>query len=172
MPSLQLQGRLAYAGVGAERRRPCQLQAVIRRLSTHGQRDARDRAGKFAAAPLTRCPCAADSERRAWRAMPEGSAADPAASRLNACSIGWLMRAVGAERPCRSRAPGLPRLSDLRAAPVGMPAGHPPPNTLCSWHSQAPNALASAARAPIKSQMDARRRRPCRLHAVIRPRLR
>jgi hypothetical protein len=31
-----------------------------------------------------------------------------------------------------------------------------------------PNALASAARAPFKSQMDARRRRPCRLHAVIR----
>ena len=31
-----------------------------------------------------------------------------------------------------------------------------------------PNALASAARAPSISQTDARRRRPCRLHAVIR----
>jgi hypothetical protein len=75
MHSLQLQGRSAYAGVGAERRRPCRLQAVIRRLAAHGQRDARFRSWTLAAAPPTGCSCAARSDRRAWRAMLEGAAA-------------------------------------------------------------------------------------------------
>jgi hypothetical protein len=42
-----------------------------------------------------------------------------------------------------------------------------PTTITCEWPER-PNALASAARAPSKSQPDARRRRPCRLHAVIR----
>ena len=67
------------------------------------------------------------------------------------------------QRASRSavRVPGMPPCTTHHAASRS-------PRSVGAGPLKRPNALASAARAPFISQPDARRRRPCRLHAVIR----
>src|SRR5690348_8010385 len=129
---------------GREAGWPCRLQAVIRRLAAHGQRDlslalrrlARHRQ-RDARAPRTSM---LERGARCRRARPRACG-----GRLNAWLISLRMRAVGPKRPRRTPTLVCHAWVIFEAAPAAMSDGHPL-QTLFAWHSQAPNAFASAAR--------------------------
>jgi hypothetical protein len=110
----------------ARLRRPCRLHAVIRRLPAHGQRDLTLGRRTWPPPPTRDARAPRLSDRRAWRAMPEGAAAglrrssSPMPHRLaHARPSGPSGRAAPRRPVCH--ATGMPE-----AAPAGMPAGHPP----------------------------------------------
>ena len=193
MPSHQLRGRPSNAFVGAERRRPRRLHAVIRTLA----RDGSDALGR------PRRPAVPQSTTTCLHAMPASALAPQPRGAPSGCC-----RAAGRCAPHRIAVPVVPRSfcpgvpmalgrrrqhSRCRAprnefnasAATGLEIRDAGTRNASSYRIAAlarsprpdvagplkrPNALAPAARAPSISQMHARRRRPCRLHAVIRRR--
>ena len=113
MPSLQLQGHLQYVRECLVTGCPCRLQAVIRRLAAHGQRDLGDVLG--ASLPHrqrdARAPHTPTVERgaRCRRARPR-----TCGGRRNAWPIGLLMHAVGTQRPRRTPTPCCHASSERR----------------------------------------------------------
>ena len=166
---------------GAERRRPCRLHAVIRTLVL-------DRPGTLGrqhppAFPQSTLGCFHAMHAGALASEPRG-AARPYRSAVLALPRSFCPgepMALGRRRQrSRCRAPpnefnasaatrsAISGAGTRNASSYRIDAVARSPRSVVAGPLKRPNALASAARAPSISQTDARRRRPCRLHAVIR----